>query len=385
MSPDEPVAAGNTIRLQCIPNADINAIPPESKAKAAQCREQMFSHYERISDFMNSRQRRVDEFVLRMKRGDYAKLGPIEKSDVAREFRKTQQMELRRRRIKPRLKDYDLVTVLGQGGFGKVYLARNIATHELVALKKMAKSFIRESNKVASVATERDVLLETREGKGVAKGAHAWLVRLLASFQDSLYLYFVMEYCSGGDLKMLLENRGLDEAETRVYVAEMVAAVSTLHAMGFVHRGKEKKKKNKEKQIVFFFFFFFFLLTLFSSFPFLPKKDLKPDNFLLDSTGHLKLADFGLSRAGVVSKAPAVTPVRVYLGDASHKTLALKSSDTTLAVVRLMLKKLLIDDPKCEYQLHVQVVGQPGKRERERKREGRGKKKFFFFFCDAFF
>ena len=69
-----------------------------------------------------------------------------------------------------------------------------------------------------------------------------------------------MEYVPGGDLRALLDNICLNEEQSRFYVAEMIMAVSTLHAWGFTHR------------------------------------DIKPDNFLIDKDGHLKLTDFGLSK-----------------------------------------------------------------------------------------
>lgn len=62
----------------------------------------------------------------------------------------------------------------------------------------------------------------------------------------------------GGDLRTLISNVGpFSETEAKFYVAEMIIAVGCLHDMGYIHR------------------------------------DLKPDNFLIDRKGHLKLADFG--------------------------------------------------------------------------------------------
>lgn len=62
----------------------------------------------------------------------------------------------------------------------------------------------------------------------------------------------------GGDLREFLAQIGtLEEEEGLLYIAEMIMAVHTLHKMGYIHR------------------------------------DLKPDNFLIDQRGHLKLADFG--------------------------------------------------------------------------------------------
>jgi len=83
------------------------------------------------------------------------------------------------------------------------------------------------------------------------------------SFQDSRFLYFVMEYLPGGDLMNLLIKREiLSEAETRFYMAELIQAVQAVHKHGYIHR------------------------------------DLKPDNILIGADGHIKLSDFGLCTSG---------------------------------------------------------------------------------------
>ncbi|OBS77815.1 hypothetical protein A6R68_19796, partial [Neotoma lepida] len=80
---------------------------------------------------------------------------------------------------------------------------------------------------------------------------------LFYAFQDDRYLYMVMEYMPGGDLVNLMSNYDVPEKWARFYTAEVVLALDAIHSMGFIHR------------------------------------DVKPDNMLLDKSGHLKLADFG--------------------------------------------------------------------------------------------
>uniref|UniRef100_A0A6B2L3F5 non-specific serine/threonine protein kinase n=1 Tax=Arcella intermedia TaxID=1963864 RepID=A0A6B2L3F5_9EUKA len=134
-------------------------------------------------------------------------------------------------------------------------MCRKKDTNEILALKIMEKSLIWTRNKKRQVKNERDVL---------AQGAHDHLVRLHYSFQDPHYLYLAMEYCPGGDMYHLVENlNALEENDARLYIAEMIAAIHSLHGLGYIHR------------------------------------DLKPDNFLIDSKGHIKLADFGLSKEGL--------------------------------------------------------------------------------------
>jgi len=70
-----------------------------------------------------------------------------------------------------------------------------------------------------------------------------------------------MEYCPGGDLlKLISDITYFSDDQARLYFGEMIMSVHSLHSLGFIHR------------------------------------DLKPDNFLIDNRGHIKLADFGLSK-----------------------------------------------------------------------------------------
>lgn len=163
----------------------------------------------------------------------------------------------RRSQEKLTIANFELLLVLGKGGYGCVYLSRKRDTGEIVALKKMNKEFVTNKNLVDAVQNERSVLVNAAQTKS------PWLVRLHYSFHDQKHLWIAMEYVAGGDVRHLLDKvMCLVEADAAFYFAEMVTAVAALHQHGFVHR------------------------------------DLKPDNFLIDSAGHLKLADFGLSKKG---------------------------------------------------------------------------------------
>jgi protein-serine/threonine kinase len=86
---------------------------------------------------------------------------------------------------------------------------------------------------------------------------------LVASFQDAANLYLVMEYMPGGDfLGLLIRENILSEPVTKFYIAEMILCIEEAHGLGFIHR------------------------------------DIKPDNFLVSASGHLKISDFGLAFDG---------------------------------------------------------------------------------------
>ncbi|CAD6886237.1 unnamed protein product [Tilletia controversa] len=181
---------------------------------------------------------------------------------------------LRKRRTRLHLAQFHIITQVGQGGYGEVFLARKRETGEVCALKRLKKSVLVKMDEVRHVLTERDILTATRT---------PWLVRLLYAFQDTHHVFLAMEFVPGGDFRTLLNNSGvLREEHARFYGAEMFVAVDALHRLGYIHR------------------------------------DLKPENFLVDASGHIKLTDFGLA-------AGALNPVRIE--SLKHKLDQVKDTD----------------------------------------------------------
>ncbi|KAI0388669.1 serine/threonine-protein kinase DBF20 [Xylariaceae sp. FL0594] len=179
---------------------------------------------------------------------------------------------LRKRRVRLRHGDFQILTQVGQGGYGQVFLAQKKDTREVCALKVMSKKLLFKLDEIRHVLTERDILTTANS---------EWLVRLLYSFQDDKNIYLAMEYVPGGDFRTLLNNTGvLSNRHARFYIAEMFCAVDALHKLGYIHR------------------------------------DLKPENFLVDSTGHVKLTDFGLAAGNVASSK--INSMRIRLEKASE-------------------------------------------------------------------
>eukprot|EP01091_Cochliopodium_minus_P006026 TRINITY_DN1590_c0_g1_i1.p1 TRINITY_DN1590_c0_g1~~TRINITY_DN1590_c0_g1_i1.p1 ORF type:complete len:814 (+),score=263.89 TRINITY_DN1590_c0_g1_i1:82-2523(+) len=206
--------------------------------------------------------------------------------------------------------DFEIKSLLGRGAYGEVFLAKEISTNNVYAIKRMSKQFIVESNQVRSIKTEAEVLQQASEDDS------NWIVRLNYSFSTNNYLFLAMQFCSGGDLRSLIDNLELHENFARFYCAEMIMAVNSLHIFGFVHR------------------------------------DLKPDNFLISSDGHLKLADFGLSKDNGLIKSDNKTPrkrsatykaptyVKVFLEDGNFEMCGL-TSDTQVEQLLVSLRKRL--------------------------------------------
>ncbi|RPA81790.1 kinase-like protein [Ascobolus immersus RN42] len=163
----------------------------------------------------------------------------------------TNGLTIRARRIRVRADDFETLTQVGQGGYGSVYLVKHRYSGEVSAMKVLNKEALKKMGEVKHVLIERDILTTVDSD---------WLVRLYYAFQDQAHVYLGMEYVPGGDLRSLLSSSGtLSPANIRFYAAEMFGAIFALHSMGYIHR------------------------------------DVKPENFLIDQKGHLKLGDFGLS------------------------------------------------------------------------------------------
>ncbi|WVQ71287.1 hypothetical protein IAR50_000813 [Cryptococcus sp. DSM 104548] len=157
------------------------------------------------------------------------------------------------------IKDFEIIKPISRGAFGSVYLAKKSTTGDYYAIKALKKSDMIAKNQITNVKAERTILMNQARSPYVAK--------LFFSFQSKDYLYLVMEYLNGGDCSSLVKTLGgLSEDWARNYIAEVVLGLEYLHDRNIVHR------------------------------------DIKPDNLLIDSRGHLKLTDFGLSRIGLLNR-----------------------------------------------------------------------------------
>ncbi|RXN17824.1 serine threonine- kinase 38-like isoform X2 [Labeo rohita] len=176
---------------------------------------------------------------------------PDEEKSMRRSLHARKETEfLRLKRTRLGLDDFESLKVIGRGAFGEVRLVQKKDTGHIYAMKILRKADMLEKEQVAHIRAERDILVE-------ADGA--WVVKMFYSFQDKRNLYLIMEFLPGGDMMTLLMKKDtLSEEATQFYIAETVLAIDSIHQLGFIHR------------------------------------DIKPDNLLLDSRGHVKLSDFGL-------------------------------------------------------------------------------------------
>ena len=210
------------------------------------------------------------------------------------------------------IRDFEFINLIGKGAYGRVYLVRRKLTEDVYAIKIINTMDNMNKNKLVSLQTESKIFdLVTSE----------YVVKALFKFKHDVFFCFVMEYMHGGDFNRLLQNYGrLDEKIARFYIAELVMAIEHLHSVGVVHR------------------------------------DLKPDNILLDSKGHIKLTDFGLSDIAIATYAINKKAPTLRREDKFRKFIAkfnindnFVSGQTTYTVMGTQLslfqKKNSIEDP----------------------------------------
>ncbi|CAL8361083.1 unnamed protein product [Merluccius merluccius] len=154
---------------------------------------------------------------------------------------------------------FELLRVLGKGGYGKVFQVRKVvgaASGKIFAMKVLKKAMIvRNAKDTAHTKAERNILEEVK---------HPFIVDLIYAFQTGGKLYLILEYLSGGELFMQLEREGIFMEDTACfYLAEISMALGHLHQKGIIYR------------------------------------DLKPENIMLNSHGHVKLTDFGLCKESI--------------------------------------------------------------------------------------
>jgi protein kinase A/protein kinase X len=153
------------------------------------------------------------------------------------------------------LNDYNFISTLGTGTFGRVKLVkhRDAPAQDLpLALKCLKKSEIIRLKQIDHVKSEKSIL---------ARIDHPFIVNLKGTFQSPTHVFMLLDYACGGELFTLLRREGRFANDVAVFFAvEIILAFEYLHSSDIAYR------------------------------------DLKPENLLIDRDGHVKITDFGFAK-----------------------------------------------------------------------------------------
>ena len=160
--------------------------------------------------------------------------------------------------MKPRnkftLNDFEILSTLGTGTFGRVRLVKLKTNQKMppFALKMLKKTVVLKLKQLDHIKSERSVLERVK---------HPFIITLLSTFQDSTFIYMLLEYICGGELFSRLRREGRFSNDVALfYICEIVLVFEYLHSLSIAYR------------------------------------DLKPENILIDKDGHVKITDFGFAK-----------------------------------------------------------------------------------------
>ena len=139
---------------------------------------------------------------------------------------------------------------IGKGGYGKIYLAKNMKDNKEYAIKYISKE------KMKSVGVDGSVI--QREIDVHIRITHPRIIKLYSFLEDKYNYYLALEYAQKGNLYQYIQKKkGISESEAFKYFIQVASAIYFLHKHGYIHR------------------------------------DIKPENILIDDNFDIKLCDFG--------------------------------------------------------------------------------------------
>lgn len=152
---------------------------------------------------------------------------------------------------------YQTISPLNHGSFGMVFMAQDLVSNQVVAVKCLTKKSAPCDIGLEFAVDERSEEFALHNGLG----SHPNIVNLLDTFETDAHIFLVMEFCSQGDLYEAIRNGHgpLETEHVRQFMLELVDAVAFIHSRGVYHR------------------------------------DIKPENIFLSQDGAMKLGDFGLA------------------------------------------------------------------------------------------
>jgi serine/threonine-protein kinase len=228
---------------------------------------------------------------------------------------------------------FEILAVLGRGGMGTVYRARDLDLDEEIAVKTLRPEFVRDATLLERF---KDEIRLTR------RLSDEHIVRTHDLGESGGVYFLTMEYVEGITLREVIDTRGrLGVSSTLAIAAQLAHSLAVAHEHGVIHR------------------------------------DIKPQNLLLDAAGVLKVMDFGVARlaerttsvteAGLAVGTPAYMPPEQLLGEGVDARSDLYAAGVVLyecltghkpfeaTSVMVLIKKLLTEMPQSPVELNPDV------------------------------
>jgi len=182
-----------------------------------------------------------------------------------------------------RLNQYEVMNILGAGGFGITYMARDTTLDTTVAIKeylpgdfavRQGGSQITAKSSLSQGDFDWGLDRFLAEARTLARFRHPNIVRVNQIFQANNTAYLVMEYAKGQSLDDLLQKSGpLTEEQTKEVLLPILDGLKRVHEQGFLHR------------------------------------DIKPGNIIIRDEGGAVLIDFGAARQAIETRSQAITSI----------------------------------------------------------------------------
>jgi len=168
---------------------------------------------------------------------------------------------------------YKLVDFLGQGGMSLVYRAVDIRTGHSVAIKILKSEYNNDAEFLERFQ---------REAHAAGRMSHHNIVNLLDVGTEGEFRYLVLEYISGNTLKDIIKEKGALNPNTAIQITiRILSALQHAHDNGIIHR------------------------------------DIKPQNILVNTNGHIKVADFGIAR---ITNTKTISKKDVVIGSVHYSS-----------------------------------------------------------------
>ncbi len=173
----------------------------------------------------------------------------------------------------PAIPGYELVEILGKGGMGEVWRAKQLSLQRLVAVKVLPPRLAKDPEFVARFE---------KEATALAALSHPNIIQIIDRGSSGDHYYFVMELVTGKSLRDIISTGRPTPAEALKLAVQICRAMEHAHGQQIIHR------------------------------------DLKPENILVDAHGHVKVADFGLAGMRGAKKNLELTATAVAMGTVNY-------------------------------------------------------------------